>query len=99
MFKYVKTCGDCEYNDGLCYTTYPAQYRCTITGKLNFGDHECNLDFTPVIRCENCFYSSDKCTEYEVPLHMSEDEVWCKHNKRICGKDDFCSDAFLREVE
>ena len=52
MIKYVRTCNDCEYNDGYCYTSYPAQYKCTVDGKFHFGDYECQLEFAPVHRTE-----------------------------------------------
>ena len=25
-----RTCGNYSFNDGLCYTSYPAKYRCTF---------------------------------------------------------------------
>lgn len=50
-------CGFCKYNDGYIYTSMPPKYRCTITGEYNFGEHKCDVDFVPVVRCMDCKYS------------------------------------------
>ena len=39
-----RCCSNCELNDGMMYTSYPAKYRCAISGNYNEGTHTCNLD-------------------------------------------------------
>ena len=38
------TCANCEYNDGIVYTSLPPQYKCTLTNKFHFGDDRCDAD-------------------------------------------------------
>lgn len=41
-------CANCKYNDGLVYTSIPAQYRCTITNEYHIGGYNCDVEFAPV---------------------------------------------------
>ena len=38
------TCANCEYNDGIVYTSLPPQYKCTLTNKFHFGGDKCDAD-------------------------------------------------------
>ena len=75
MIKYVRTCDDCKYNDGVCYTTYPVQYRCTITDNMHTAGYECDVEFKPEIvahwedcsngwMCSACHRDNSNDTEY-----------------------------------
>lgn len=51
-------CYECRYLDRtMVLATYPPQYRCTQGYGTHFADHECEYEFAPVIRCEDCIYS------------------------------------------
>lgn len=62
----MRTCGNCEYNDGCVYTSLPPKFKCTITGKFHFGIKPCSVEFAPVrhgrwvvdpegmLHCSNC---------------------------------------------
>jgi len=41
-------CANCKYNDGLVYTSYPPQYKCTITNEFHFGDYQCDVDLDEI---------------------------------------------------
>ena len=75
MIKYVRTCADCKYNDGFCYTSFPPHYKCTITNEFHFGDYECDIEFKPQIigywedcsngwMCSICHRDNSSDTEY-----------------------------------
>lgn len=36
-----KICGMCDKTNGLCYTSYPPQVKCTITGEFHFYGDSC----------------------------------------------------------
>lgn len=38
-------CGECNYTDGLVYTSNPPQVKCTITGEFHYNDDVCNCEF------------------------------------------------------
>ena len=40
-------CANCKYNDGLVYTSFPVQYKCTIDNTFYRGDHQCDKEFVP----------------------------------------------------
>lgn len=42
------TCANCEYNDGVVYTSMPPQYKCTITNKFHRNNDKCDVEFAPV---------------------------------------------------
>lgn len=42
--RISRCCSNCEMNDGMVYTSYPAKYICTISGYFNEGTHLCDLD-------------------------------------------------------
>lgn len=50
-------CAYCKYNDGMVYTSFPAKYKCSVTGGFHLALDDCNVDFEPVIRCKECVYS------------------------------------------
>lgn len=43
-----RTCGNCSFNDGVCYTSYPAKYRCTFDNEYYEGFHPCHFEMMPV---------------------------------------------------
>ena len=43
-----RTCGNCSFNDGVCYTSYPAKYRCTFDNGYYEGFHPCHFEMMPV---------------------------------------------------
>lgn len=63
-----RTCGNCSFNDGVCYTSYPVKYRCTFDNGYYEGFHPCHFELMPVRhakwepdpdcpprhRCSNC---------------------------------------------
>ena len=55
-------CANCVMRDGTIYTSLPPKIKCPFTGKFNFLDHGCDVDFQPVVRCKNCKYlEEDEC--------------------------------------
>lgn len=47
-----KICGQCEYTDGLTYTSLPSKVKCTITGEYHFQNDICNIEFKPTIKAK-----------------------------------------------
>lgn len=43
-----RTCCNCPFNDGMCYTSYPTKYRCTLDNNYYEGSHTCHFEFAPV---------------------------------------------------
>lgn len=44
-FNQYEVCGNCQYCDKtMALTTYPVQYRCTLTGKTHPLDHPCSAE-------------------------------------------------------
>ena len=41
-------CGNCSFNDSLCYTSYPPRYRCTFDNNFYDGGHSCHFELAPV---------------------------------------------------
>ena len=46
------TCGNCSFNDGLCYTSMPPQYRCAFDNNFYDGFHACHLVLAPVVHAK-----------------------------------------------
>ena len=80
-------------NDGTVYTSMPPKYKCTFTNKFHLGDHPCELDLVPVVRCGECkhqlvFEYTDR--RFKNPVRrvygceLSEDSP-------VCLDDEFCS--------
>ena len=44
-----RTCGNCSFNDGMCYTSNPPKFRCTFDNEYYEGFHPCHFDLKPVI--------------------------------------------------
>ena len=42
------TCANCQYNDGMVYTSMPPQYKCTITNEFHHNNDKCDVEFTPI---------------------------------------------------
>lgn len=42
------TCANCQYNDGVIYTSIPPQYKCTITNEFHHNNDKCDVEFAPV---------------------------------------------------
>lgn len=42
------TCANCQYNDGVVYTSLPPQYKCTITNEFHWNNDKCDVEFAPV---------------------------------------------------
>lgn len=42
------TCANCQYNDGVVYTSMPPQYKCTITNEFHHNNDKCDVEFAPV---------------------------------------------------
>jgi hypothetical protein len=38
-----RLCGNCEFTDGMCYTSNPPKRKCTITGEYHYYDHPCDV--------------------------------------------------------
>ena len=58
----MRICGNCEYNDGIEYTSLPPMMKCTITKEFHRNDHVCELELAPVVRCKDCVhYDYDDC--------------------------------------
>lgn len=47
-----RTCGNCPFNDGLCYTSAPPKYKCTFDNNFYDGMHACHHELKPVIHAE-----------------------------------------------
>lgn len=62
------TCANCQYNDGVVYTSIPPQYKCTITNEFHWNNDKCNVEFAPIkhghwIQVDNrdCCYKCSEC--------------------------------------
>lgn len=75
-----KTCGSCEHTDGLTYTTYPSQVKCTITGEYHFQNDICNIEFKPV-KC-GCWQWDGFV--YDMPWQCSECGVFSEYESSYC---------------
>lgn len=42
------TCANCQYNDGVIYTSIPPQYKCTITNEFHHNNDKCDIEFAPI---------------------------------------------------
>lgn len=47
-----RTCGNCPFNDGQCYTSLPPKFKCTFDNNFYDGMHVCHHEFKPVIHAE-----------------------------------------------
>ena len=47
-----RTCGNCPFNDGLCYTSVSPKYKCTFDNNFYDGMHACHHELKPVIHAE-----------------------------------------------
>lgn len=43
------TCGNCEYTDGMCYTSNPPKRKCELTGEFHFYDHQCDCNIVKLL--------------------------------------------------
>lgn len=43
----MRSCGNCDMTDGMCYTSCPPQVRCTVTGEFHGYGDRCNVEFMP----------------------------------------------------
>ena len=43
-WTYIDTgsCSSCAHNDGMCYTSHPPQWKCTIENEWHTADHRCD---------------------------------------------------------
>ena len=84
-------CGNCDKNDGLCYTSFPTKVKCTITKEFHGTFDECNVDFVPVVRCKDCKWYQE--SELLAPNKFCF-RLKGKDGKRVgynFSDDDFCS--------
>lgn len=88
----TRYCGECNYTDGVVYTSLPPQVKCTITNKYHLCDHVCEVyndtfvnkklskkDFI-MTYCNNC--GSQRCEGI--------DSDWldgCKYKNRLKMED------------
>ena len=47
-----RTCGNCPFNDGQCYTSLPPKFKCTFDNNFYDGMHACHHELKPVIHEE-----------------------------------------------
>jgi len=87
----MRTCGNCEFNDGIVYTSCPVQYKCTITNEYHWARDICRIDFAPIVRCKDCInWVADEVSEklkddvrYCVILDTYPDPGWfCAEGER-----------------
>nr|DAW02853.1 MAG TPA: zinc-ribbon containing domain protein [Caudoviricetes sp.] len=57
-----RTCGNCPFNDGQCYTSLPPKYKCTFDNEFYDGAHECHYEFKPVIHA--VWYEGDGYVDF-----------------------------------
>lgn len=71
-------CYECKWLDrSVVLTSIPPQYNCTLGFGSHYADHECEYEFVPIVRCEDCrFYTGDR--------------QYCE-NDHFCRPDSFCS--------
>ena len=81
----MRTCGNCEYNDGCVYTSLPPRFKCTITGEFHFGNKPCSVDFVPVKhgRWKYISFLTVECSECKTQIHDLEYSNFCPN----CGAD------------
>ena len=100
-------CANCEYNDGMVYTSLPPQYRCTITDKFHHGDDECDAVLNEERSGEVYFpmwmYEGIRDGEYsKIECHGTE-YIKLKHGHWVhdwdigCSSCSVCDDSFLWE--
>lgn len=49
LCQECRTCGGCEFTDGMIYPTYPPKLKCTFTNEFHDGNYVCPFKFAPVI--------------------------------------------------
>lgn len=53
----IMKCYECKWLDrSVILTSYPPQYGCTLGFGSHYADHECEYEFMPIVRCEDCKY-------------------------------------------
>lgn len=49
LCQKCRTCGGCEFTDGMIYASYPPKLKCIFTNEFHDGSHVCPFKFAPVI--------------------------------------------------
>ena len=92
----LRTCANCEYNDGAVYTSIPPKRKCTIDGEFHNGDYVCKFEFVPLKKAEWTLkrkFESIGSIEYGAYQCSN-----CGYEKNYClewddEKDNYCSNC------
>ena len=87
-----RTCSNCSFNDGLCYTSYPAKYRCTLDNNYHEGSHTCHFELAPIHHAkwihaedyDSMIYSIWMCSSCKGKVYMSLDDSPNEHGFTYC---------------
>ena len=87
-----RTCCNCPFNDGMCYTSYPAKYKCTLDNNYYEGFHPCHFELTLVRHAkwvhmedyESPIYSTWMCNSCKGKVYMSLDDSPDTHGFTYC---------------
>lgn len=83
-------CYECKWLDrSIVLASFPPQYRCTLGFGSHYADHECEYDFMPIVRCNDCKHK-EHCHETVAHTrhhagfieHWSETIEWCSRGER-----------------
>ena len=80
----MRTCAYCPMNDGTAYTSLPPMYKCSYTNDFHLGNHQCELELMPVVRCENC-------VNYDSYGEKCEGRGWCSAVETEPSDDFYCA--------
>lgn len=75
-------CQNCQFTDGIVYTSLPPKIRCLITNEFHNNNYECDVEFAPVksgkwvwnknnfeYKCSACEMTFDYDKTYELFDH------------------------------
>ena len=87
-----RTCCNCPFNDGMCYTSYPTKYRCTLDNNYYEGSHTCHFELAPVRHAkwvhaedyDSLIYSTWMCSSCNGKVYISLDVSPNDHGFTYC---------------
>ena len=69
------TCGQCGKTDGMVYTSYPSQVKCSVTNQFHKEGDECNVDTTGTVSSS---YSYQQYCGFRLPCGI------CTRTNSVC---------------
>lgn len=80
-------CGNCNRTDGVVYTSYPPQVKCSLTGNFHHYGDQCEIEdakenLVLVTRCGRCeFYDNENNKCAWLKLNFSPKD-YCSYGRR-----------------